>query len=266
MPVSFLIRHWKKELQVFHKNLLLLKNSLNPEAIHDLRVSIKKLLSYTKLYSALSETNRPIPLFAETKKLFSVLGRQRNIEISLDLLKQLRATEPPLENHFEFYLNETKQRSASALQQYKTDGLRSLTIEMEKTISAIDDEITEPRLEKLIRSSVSEAKRQLKDFNKKYHLVRKNLKDIFYWSHILPADLYFSKQELKMLKSILDDLGNSQDYEVLRTNLQHYRKTVTAQGSEEYDNIKKLEEGISRDKQQLLDKADKEINAFLKRK
>jgi CHAD domain-containing protein len=267
MPVSFLLRHWKKELQVFHKNLLLLQNSSNSEAIHDLRVSIKKLRSYSKLYSALFK-NDPTLFLAETKKLFSVLGKQRNIEISLELLHQFKPKEllPPIQKHFEFSLRETTQRSLSALQEYKAEGLRSLTIEIEKTVSAIDDEAIKPRLLELIRSSISDVRHYVKDFDKNYHLVRKKLKDIFYWSDILPADFYFSKQELKTLKSILDDLGNSQDYEVLGVNLRHYRKTVVAKGNEEYDDVKKLEESVSQDKQGLLDKADKKITAFLKRK
>ena len=268
MPVSFLLRHWKKELQVFHKNLLLLRNSSNPEAIHDLRVSVKKLRSYSKLYSALFKNDQPIHFLAETKKLFSVLGKQRNIEISLELLHQFKPKEllPPIQKHFEFYLRETRERSLSALLEYNADGLRSLTIEIEKIVSGIDDESIKPRLLGLIRSSISEVRRQLKDFDKNYHLVRKKLKDIFYWSDILPADFYFSKQELKTLKSILDDLGNLQDYEVLEINLRHYRKTVVAKGNDEYDDVKKLEESVSQDKQGLLDKADKKINAFLKRK
>jgi len=267
MPVSFLIRHWKKELQVFHKNLLLLQNSSNPEAIHDLRVSIKKLRSYSKLYSALFKNDQPIPFLAETKKLFSVLGKQRNIEISLELLNQFKAKGllPSIQKHFEFYLEETKQRSSSALREYKADGLRSLTIDIEKTVSDIDDETIKPRLLKLIRSSINEVRRLVKDFDKNYHLVRKKLKDIFYWSDIFPTDLYFSKQELKTLKSILDDLGNLQDHEVLRTNVQHYRQIVVAKGCSEYGKAKKLEESVNREKQELLDRADKMISAVLER-
>ena len=266
MPVSFLIRHWKKELQVFHVNLLLLQNSSSSEAIHDLRVSIKKLRSYTKLYSALFKNNQPAPRLADTKKLFSALGKQRNIEICMQSLRPFQ-TKPlllPIHKHFEFYLKETTQRSASALQEYTPGGLRSMTIEIEKTVFGIDDEVLKPHLLKLIRSCIDDVRRQLKDFNKHYHLARKNLKDIFYWCQILPADFYFSKLELKTLKSILDDLGDLQDHEVLRTNLQHYRKTVLGKGDEEYADAKKIEEKISKNKQGLLDKAGGIIREILK--
>ena len=128
-------------MQVFHENLLILQKSDNTEALHDIRVSIKKLRSYTKLFSEIFNKD-PKKLFAETKDLFSVLGRQRNIEISLELLDHFKTkgSHSSMKKHLEFYLNETKQQSISALQQYKVDGLRSLTIEIEKTVSGIDDE------------------------------------------------------------------------------------------------------------------------------
>src|SRR5258706_1863163 len=195
MPLPFLIRHWKKELQVFHENLLILQKSDNTEALHDIRVSIKKLRSYTKLFSEIFNKD-PKKLFAETKTLFSVLGRQRNIEISLELLDRFKAKEshPSIQKHLEFYLNETKQQSISDWHQSKTDGLRSLTIEIEKTVSTTDEGSVKPGLLKLMGSSVTYIKRQLKNFDKNFHLIRKKLKDIFYWNEILPEDFYFSKQ------------------------------------------------------------------------
>jgi CHAD domain-containing protein len=266
MPSSFLMWHWKKELQVFHKNLLLLQNSSNPEAVHDLRVSTKKLRSYTKLYSALFKNNKAVIFFAETKILFSVLGRERNIEISLALFNKFKekGSLPPIQKHFEFYLGETQQASKFALEHYEPVGLRSLTIEIEKTVSTIDDESIKTDLLKLMRSSASEVKRQVKDFGKNYHLIRKKLKDIFHWNEILPDDFYFSKEVLKTLKSILADLGEAQDHEVLRTNLQYYRKTILAKGNTEYDRTRKLEESVKNSKRKLLDKAGKMIEKSLK--
>jgi len=267
MPLPFLIRHWKKELQVFHENLLILQKSSNTEALHDIRVSIKKLRSYTKLFSEILNKD-PKNLFVETKNLFSVLGRQRNIEISLELLDRFKAkgSHSSIQKHFEFYLNEIKQQSISALHQYKADGLRSLTIEIEKTISTTDEGSLKPGLLKLMRSSVIDIKRQSKNFDKNFHLIRKKLKDIFYWSEILPEGFYFSKQELKQFKTILSDLGDSQDHEVLRSGLQHYRKTVIAKGSAEYDKSKKLEDDVFKIKQNALGNAGRMIHAVFKSK
>src|SRR5438046_1465808 len=127
MPDHFLLPHWKKELQVFHENLLVLQRSPDTEAVHDLRVAIKKLRSYTKLYSILFKDEKAKGFLSGTKNLFSVLGKQRNIEMSIELLKRskLRGRFTSIQKHFEFYLKETKHRSISALQKYKTDGLRS---------------------------------------------------------------------------------------------------------------------------------------------
>src|SRR6185369_8930329 len=101
MPLPFLIRHWKKELQVFHENLLILQKSSDTEAIHDIRVSIKKLRSYTKLFSEVFDKD-PKKHLTETKNLFSILGRQRNIEISVELLDHFKAigSHSPIQKHF----------------------------------------------------------------------------------------------------------------------------------------------------------------------
>src|SRR5437762_4000643 len=121
MPVAFLMRHWKKELQLFHKNLLILQRSSNSEAIHDLRVSVKKMRSYSKIYSEVFKNDKTDIFFAETKKLFSVLGRQRNIEICLESLCHFKSEIFPIQKHFEFYLKETTGRSEIALKEYKAE-------------------------------------------------------------------------------------------------------------------------------------------------
>src|ERR1051326_7925434 len=96
-----LLRHWQTQVLVFQKNLSLLKGQMNVEAIHDLRVAIKKLRSYFKLYASLFKKKDTEKLFAGTKELFSVLGRHRNIEMSKQLLlsfagKNKRVSDPLL--------------------------------------------------------------------------------------------------------------------------------------------------------------------------
>ena len=53
-----ILKYWRSELEVFNKNLLLLHQQINEEAIHDLRVAIKKLRSCFKIYSDLIEKKK----------------------------------------------------------------------------------------------------------------------------------------------------------------------------------------------------------------
>ncbi len=78
--------YWRSELEVFNKNLLSLQEHINEEAIHDLRVAIKKLRSCFKLYSALIEKKHKKKIPAGIDSIFSILGKHRNIEMSKKLL------------------------------------------------------------------------------------------------------------------------------------------------------------------------------------
>src|SRR4030095_4329144 len=87
MPAdNSIVRHWQTELKVFDQNLLLLKEQLSPDAIHDLRVAVKKLRSYLKLWAILFNKKHEKDSFETTNQLFSILGKHRNIEISKGLL------------------------------------------------------------------------------------------------------------------------------------------------------------------------------------
>src|SRR5215831_4740314 len=81
-----ILRHWHLELHVFSKNFSVLQQQMNVDAVHDLRVAVKKLRCYFRLYLALSSQKRDKVAFAATRELFSVFGRHRNIEISRKLL------------------------------------------------------------------------------------------------------------------------------------------------------------------------------------
>jgi len=78
--------YWRSELQVFNKNLLSLQQQINEEATHDLRVAIKKLRSCFKIYSDLIEKKHKKELPAGFDSLFSILGKQRDIEMNKKLL------------------------------------------------------------------------------------------------------------------------------------------------------------------------------------
>ena len=84
-----ILRHWQSELEVFGHNFSLLHHDMSVEAIHDLRVAIKKLRSYVKLYSSLCKKKQPEPLLAMLKTVFAVFGKHRNIDIMKELMPSL---------------------------------------------------------------------------------------------------------------------------------------------------------------------------------
>ncbi len=252
---------WQTELQVFQKNLLLLQEQMNADAIHDLRVAIKKLRSYFKLYAALFKKKDTEKLFAGTKELFSVLGRHRNIEMSKQLLLSFagknKQVVDPLLVYLQLLQDQIGDYARQVLRQYETKDLNDLTNELEQDFQDFNIEETLSNVKEIITSSIENIQRDLKHFKNRSHLVRKHLKDIFYWSKIFDNEVVFTKSQIKSIDKVLDLLGNIQDHDVLVTNLKYFRKTVLSNGVAQYDLIKKIETRVEKKKERLLERANK---------
>ena len=84
---DILAMFWKKEQRVFYNNLAILKQYSQKEAVHDIRVSIKKLRAALELYVLLNEEPLWKYPLKKTETLFSILGKQRDIEICIEFLR-----------------------------------------------------------------------------------------------------------------------------------------------------------------------------------
>ena len=249
---------------MFQENFSTLLESSNPDAIHDLRVAVKKLRSYFKFFSEISEESNSI-LFVETEKLFSVLGKQRNVEICFELLGQLNYLEklPGLHRHLKIFLSETELRSKLALQSYTMDNLNVLTVEIEQAVSVQTEEIILEKSRTLLKTSIDKAHHEGHRIDENFHLVRKKLKDVFYWSRMLPVHFYFSTTQIEDLDNSLDLLGKIQDHELLRLNTKFYRRSFLDKGDKEFETIKQLEELLKENKKTMLEKVQKMLKNLL---
>jgi CHAD domain-containing protein len=254
-----ILRHWQKERAVLHDNVVRLRDEMNVEAIHDLRVAIKKIRSYRKLYAALFSKKDPGK--AETiRELFSVLGRHRNMEIAKKLLISFSDKKQPPLNSMLVYLQLLQDQITpfckKTIEDFIEEPLEKWTNEIKEDLESLGlDELT-IRAKEAIAASVKAVKHDLKHFKKKSHLVRKHLKDIFYWSNIFEQDVFFTRQQVKSLDRILDHLGSVQDHEVLSTNLKNFRKTILTGSLQEYDRVKRMELNAKKKKNALLEKAN----------
>jgi CHAD domain-containing protein len=268
MPAdNFIIRHWQLELQVFNQNLSLLKEQITPEPVHDMRVAIKKLRSYLKLYLILGGKKMIEEEFSKTRTLFSIFGKHRNIEMTRALL--IPALHPdavvrtPLLLYLQLLQDQIAPFCTQAAREYDPDQLNVLTDQLRQDLENLNIENPAAAVRDVIDSSIRNIRNDLKHFKKKSHLVRKGLKDIFYWSKMFDEDVLFTKQELKSLNKILDYLGSIQDHEVMITNLRSFRKTILANKIDESVFIKKLETKAEKKKDRFLDQAGKKTEELL---
>jgi CHAD domain-containing protein len=271
MPAdNIIVRHWQMELNIFHQNLLLLKEKITPEPVHDLRVAIKKLRSYLKLYVILFDKKDAEEMAINTKGLFSILGKHRNIETTRDLFLQLAHKEKTVWSSLLLYLQLLQDQLTpfceQAIQQYERNELDILTKQLEQDFeNANTDEIIH-KVKEVIASSMENIKDDLKHFKKKSHLIRKRLKDVYYWAKVFEEQSLFTKAQLKALDKILDHLGNIQDHEVMISNLKNFRKTILPNRMAEYDRVKKLEIQAGKKKDILSEKANKATKELVQEK
>jgi len=251
--------YWTSELQAFTKNLLSLKEQINEDAIHDLRVAIKKLRSCFKIYSDLIKKKPRKELAAGVSSLFSILGRHRNIEMSKKLLLSLGGKNATLLKPILVYLqllqDQASEYSRPLIQQFQPGKLETLTNEIRTGLQDLNNEAILSGANEIVDSSLKKVEDDLKHFKERSHLVRKQLKDVFYQSKMFHGKSLLTKPQLKNLDTILDHLGNIQDHEVLILNLKNFRKTILSNKLKEYSMIKRIEGRVKKKKDDLLEKA-----------
>lgn len=254
-----ILRHWQVQRKVLHDNLSRLREKMDEDAIHDLRVAIKKLRSYVKLYGHLCHKKDADEL-TSIRKLFSVFGKHRNMSITRKLLTSFSETKAVNPNSLLIYLQLLQDQITPFCQQTLHDfnevQLDDFTKRLNEHFQNTDQSELCVAVKGLIGSATKTVSRDLDHFKKKSHLIRKHLKDIFYWSHLFDEEIYFPKPELKRLDKILDHLGSVQDHEVLKENLKNFRKAILANSLTEYELVKKMEFKVKKKKDALLDKAN----------
>jgi CHAD domain-containing protein len=254
-----ILKYWRSELEVFNKNLLSLQQQINEEATHDLRVAIKKLRSCFKIYSTLIEKKHKKELPAGFDSLFSILGKQRDIEMNKKLLLSLGGKNTALLNPILVYLQLLQDQAVEygrpSIQQFESGKLETLTNQMGAGLENLTNEELLSRANEIVNSSVEKVEDDLKHFKERSHLIRKQLKDVFYQSKMFHGKGLFTKSQLKTLDTILDHLGNVHDHEVLISNLKNFRKTILPNTMKEYAMIKRIEERVEKKKDNLLERA-----------
>jgi CHAD domain-containing protein len=262
-----ILTYWRTELDAFNKNLSSLQAQINEEATHDLRVAIKKLRSSFKLYSRLLKRKHDKGLPAGVNSLFSMLGKHRDIEMNKKLLVSFGGKNTTLLNPILLYLqllqDQAAEYSRPCIQQFESKELETFTNNIDAGLEGLTNEEILSKTNDIIDSSLKKVEDDLKHFKDRSHLVRKQLKDVFYQSKMLHDKSMFSKLQLRTLDTILDSLGSVHDHEVLILNLKNFRKTILVNTMKEYVMIKKIEERVKKKKDDLLEKAYKSTEELI---
>lgn len=263
MPaVSPILSHWRKEQKTFQKNLTSLRHKLNKEAVHDLRVAIKKLRAWLELFHRCrSEAELQLPstedLLRQTETLFDTIGRQRDVEICLEQIAELKKETgldcPPFTSYLNHLLKATGGWANQAIHRYRNKELPRVHFLLKQEAATLP---CEERCKTHIRSMTQELPARIK----RLHQLRKALKTIYYWILLLEDN---APCQPEALHHLLDDLGLWQDLEVLYVRMKHFRKDFLPQSLEEYADLVKLEEALSEKKKFLETRVRKQARKWI---
>lgn len=248
--------HTVKEQKVFTKNFALLRESPGEEAIHDLRVSVKKLNAYLELYILLQKEVDPLSfcneeLLTKTNDLFDAIGRQRDVEICIELLTGLQKENEYYCPQFIFYLKtllkKTREWSGTAIHQFRNREIPAMIAVLKQDKQFDNAKELNLKIESVINRQLPE----LEKCFRKPHQLRIKLKSIFYWLFLLNAN---EKYQPELLHQVLDYLGNWQDMEIFGKRLKHFRKDYFPKSFTEYPVLKKIEQDTKESKKSLVRK------------
>lgn len=243
---------WRKEQEVFNNNLAVLKQKPETNAVHDIRVAVKKLRALLRLYVLLTEEQLWKYPLKETENLFTILGKQRDIEICMELLQGLEKETGNKYPEFRCYLgaalNTAQQWTTNAVSAYKKRELSAVALMLKTESIPFTSEQLKLKATRIIASQLSGCSA----YFKQPHQLRQYLKEIYCWIKMTEEMLAVKVDYEKQLHRLLDAFGEWQDMQVLETRTRHFRKDYLPRAFPEYETLKKLEAVIKEKREALL--------------
>jgi len=270
MPVTnSVLQYWDQQQKVFAESLEILRQRPSKIATHDLRVTIKKTRSFLKLRQELiGEKWREE--FEQTKKLYLTVGRFRDTGMSRLLLLKYQRNEniivPSFKKEIGALCGITKRWLKHSATDYDDEKIEAIFTSVHTSFSEIPDEEMETKINNLVKNTFKKVRGLSKHFRKNAHIIRKLLKDVYYWLKAWNPNPFFNATGMKKFKRALDELGFWQDRIEFENRLKHFRKEWLVKGTDEYTAARKLEIVIAKNRKELIDKAEKKINALITKK
>lgn len=266
---NILTDNWDQQQKIFYDNLLAIRNKPGKTAIHDWRVAVKKLRSYLRLRELITGEKWKEE-FAGIKKLFEIMGRYRDVEMSLFLFdkygKKNNLHIPSFRKQLKSTLAITRTWIKKAVAGFDENVLNSLSLQVHSSLLIFSNEESEVLIKEQVKNKSETARSLTGEFRKNAHEIRKLLKDIYYWLKLLPANAVLNETEMKQLDKILDCLGKWQDHFVFDKKLKWFRKEYLVKETDEFKEAEKLKLLIKEAKEKLLAEAEEKFHQLFKEK
>jgi CHAD domain-containing protein len=254
---AFILKSWDEQINVFHHNLLKLKIRPGKNAVHDLRVAIKKIRSYLRLNKEITGTMISKE-FGHLDLLFKTTGRQRDFEMSASLLSRYSRREKISATHFKKILQVdcriTRKWTKQEAQKFEKKCLQILTGDIYASFSPVRDEELVQKIKLLVTKILKKTGKLSTHLKKNVHEIRKMLKDPYYWLKSLPENSMVVEYRVKAFEKLLDNLGDWQDRFIFLNKLSRYKKEFAVKNDSEAGALKKFEETAKKEQADLFKK------------
>lgn len=259
LTVDFLGK-WRADQEEAARNVKLLHEELSHDAIHDLRVAIKRLRAYTRLLSELNHSTDEVTLLKETKGLFHILGKHREWEIIED--KFIKTAEedykklPLLKGYVQFSKEQITPNVESGLKSYGVNELEAIEKRVQLVTTLNSPEELAIKCISVSNDYVAKIEKAAGKFKKNVHKIRKLLKKILYWIQLFPVGSLYTQEQVEMFDQFLDKLGKWHDYQVILEKTNYFKLHHIAPAIEEYAALEKAEAELQHKMDKLYNEMD----------
>jgi len=207
----------------YSENLKKIRENFDPDAIHDLRVAIRRILSFISLIDEICRTEVDEPLQQSLKAEIKRFNKLRDIQVQIGILINFIKKYPELLD-FLFFLKKKEEKQIKKLRTVITQAGFDLSgeilfyqiklkdhqcfqnIQMSQIVSVVKNALED------VRTSIQNI--TLGDY-KSYHKTRLTIKKFRYIVETTEEIIMSSKEKLKELQMLQTILGEIQDLTVL---------------------------------------------------
>lgn len=195
-----------------------IKKDLDKEAIHDFRVTVKKLRAFLRLLNLELDKKRTIKLPQKLKDIYLTAGKTRDLQLQLNRLDDLIKVQNTPTEYIRILNIEIERQTRMLQNKIDESALQNIA---DKIIKNLPDVLEPATVKIFFEKKMANIKMLLSAesfLDDELHSIRKNIKDIIYILKItkeeegfnLP-DLNKNKGELKKMESLAHELGKFND-------------------------------------------------------
>lgn len=259
---KILLNYFQKHRDIFLENIKTTKENFDVDAIHDFRVSVKRIRAIFRFLEKINpEKYSCRKNIKELRNLFKSSGQMRDMQVQLLLLENYEKRLNISLKEFTKYLKINKKEGKKQLKKALRNFSPNILDENEILITKIQKNKGDKKLLKILQEFVKQRFVEIKSLSlkldsvEKTHKIRIALKETSYILNIIKqykkaeGEANFSLKEIKQLGEIL---GIWHDCEVMKFHLKVFAQDNLKNLFKEKPEYKKLYKTIKKDSEKLI--------------